>query len=407
MGHLHVVHVITRLLRAGSEENVIATCLGQAAKGHKVTLVYGEEHDAGHEVRLKGHITMARLDSLVHPVNPRADIRATREMARLFREIRPDIVHTHQSKAGVVGRAAARLARVPHIVHGVHIAPFVNVGRAQRVAYIAVERVMARFTHAFISVSGGMRDAYLEAGIGARQDHHVVYSGMKLDAFIGATPPEDWRELAGVEEDAPKPPILLMLAALETRKRHRELIEAFGPVVERFPEVRLLCAGEGPAREEVEAAIAASGLKKNIRLLGFHSEPGRLVALADLCLLTSMREGLPRVVVQYMAGGKPAVVTRIPGIEEIMTDGHSGLVTDPEDLSDTARAILDVLSDNALRVHLAAGAAETDVTPWQPHSLVEGTEEVYAQLVSPPECRPDPAKFLTDPLSPRAPAWSP
>ena len=379
---MHVVHVITRLLRAGSEENVIATCLGQAAKGHKVTLVYGEEHDAGHEARLKGHIVMKRLDSLVHPVTPRADIRATREMARLFREIRPDIVHTHQSKAGVVGRAAARLAGVPHIVHGVHIAPFVNVGRAQRLAYIAAERVMARFTHAFISVSGGMRDAYLEAGIGAQKDHHVVYSGMPLDAFIGATPPEDWRKLAGVEEDTPKPPILLMLAALETRKRHRELIEAFGPVVERFPEVRLLCAGEGPAREEVEAAIAAAGLEKNVRLLGFHSEPGRLVALADLCLLTSMREGLPRVVVQYMAGGKPAIVTRIPGIEEIMTDGHSGLVTDPEDLSDTARAILDVLSDNALRVHLAAGAAETDVTPWQPHSLVEGTEEVYARLVS-------------------------
>lgn len=379
---MHVVHVITRLLRAGSEENVIATCLGQAAKGHTVTLVYGREHDPGHEARLSGRIAMVRLESLVHPVNPRADIRATREMARLFREIRPDIVHTHQSKAGIVGRAAARLAGVPHVVHGVHIAPFVNVGRAQRLAYIAAERVMARVTHAFISVSGGMRDAYLEAGIGAPQNHHVVYSGMTLDAFVGATPPEDWRALAGVAADAPKPPILLMLAALETRKRHRELIEAFGPVVERFPEVRLLCAGEGPERQEVEAAIEAAGLQRNVRLLGFHSEPGRLVALADLCLLTSMREGLPRVVVQYMAGGKPAIVTRIPGIEEIMTHGHSGLVTDPEDLSDTARAILDVLSDNALRVHLAAGAAATDVTPWQPHSLVEGTEEVYARLVS-------------------------
>lgn len=383
METLRIVHVITRLLRAGSEENVIATCLGQAEKGHEVTLVYGRDHDPGYETRLGDRIRMERIDSLVHPISPGADIRAVREMTRLFRRIAPDIVHTHQSKAGVVGRIAARLANVPHVVHGVHIAPFVNVGRAQRAAYIVVERMMARFTHAFISVSGGMRDAYLDAGIGPREAHHVVYSGMPLDTFIGAVPPDDWRALAGVEAVAPKPPILLMLAALEPRKRHRELIEVFDAVVKRFPEVRLLCAGEGPAREEVEMAIAAAGLQKNVCLLGFHTEPGRLVALADLCLLTSMREGLPRVVVQYMAGGKPTIVSRIPGIEEIAEHGVSGLITDPEDLSDTARAIIEVLSDDALRARLAAGAAATDVTPWQPHSLVEGTEQVYARLVCP------------------------
>ncbi|WP_340108942.1 glycosyltransferase [Pikeienuella sp. HZG-20] len=379
---LRIVHVITRLLRAGSEENVIATCLGQADRGHEVTLVYGRDHDAGYGAKLGSRIRLECVESLVQPIDLAADLRATREMTRLFRAIRPDVVHTHQSKAGVLGRIAARCAGVPHIVHGVHIAPFVNVGRLERAVYLTAERLAARVTHAFISVSGGMRDAYLDAGIGAPAKHHVVYSGMPLDAFIGATPPENWREIVGVGDGEPKPPILLMLAALESRKRHRGLIEVFGRVVERFPEVRLLCAGEGPDRADVEAAIADAGLEKNVRLLGFHSEPGRLVALADLCLLTSMREGLPRVVVQYIAGGKPVVVTRVPGIEEVVEDGVSGFVTDPDDLSDTAEAIIRLLSDEPLRARLAAGAAATDVSAWRPEALVEGTEKVYAELVS-------------------------
>lgn len=361
---------------------MIATCLGQADRGHRVTLVYGRDHDAGYGARLGGRIRLECVESLVQPIDLAADLRATREMTRRFRSIRPDVVHTHQSKAGMLGRIAARRAGVPHVVHGIHIAPFVNVGRIERAAYLTAERLMARVTHAFISVSDGMRDAYLDAGIGVPANHHVVYSGMPLEAFVGATPPENWREIAGVGNGAPKPPILLMLAALESRKRHRGLIEVFGRVVERFPEVRLLCAGEGPDRDEVEAAIADAGLEMNVRLLGFHTEPGRLVALADLCLLTSMREGLPRVVVQYVAGGKPVVVTRVPGIEEVVEDGVSGLVTDPDDLSDTAEAIIRILSDETLRARLAAGAAAKDVSAWRPEALVEGTEKVYAGLFS-------------------------
>ena len=379
---LHIVHVLTRLLRAGSEENVISTCLGQVDHGHRLTLVHGRDHDPTYRERLSGRVRLERIDDLVHPIDPAADLRATRAMTRLFRNIRPDLVHTHQSKAGMIGRVAARLARVPHVVHGVHIAPFLNVGWAERTAYLAAERAMARFTHAFISVSAGMRDAYIDAGIGSAADHHVVYSGMPLETFVGARPPDDWRTLVGVEAGAPKPPILVMLAALEPRKRHRELVEVFGRIVERFPDVRLLCAGEGPARSDVEAAIAKAGLGRNVRLLGYYSEPGRLIALADLCLLTSTREGLPRVVVQYIAGGKPVVVTRVAGIEEVVEHGVSGLITDPDDLSDTARAVLDVLSDEALKSRLAAGAAAADVSAWRPEALVAGTERVYADLIA-------------------------
>lgn len=378
---LRIVHVITRLYNAGSEENTLATCLGQAEDGHEVFLVHGAEFDPGHYQRVGGRIRLIEAPSLVHPVRPIADLRATIALARLFRRLRADVVHTHQSKAGLVGRLAAAIARTPLIVHGVHIVPFLNVGRAQRLLYLACERLAARVTHAFIDVSVGMRDACVAAGVGAPDNHFVVYSGMRLEAFAGAQPPQDWRALAGVGPDEPRPPIVLMLAALEPRKRHVELVEAFAPLVARHPAVRLILAGEGPHRPAVEAAVARAGLERNVRLIGHHPQPEALIALADLCVLTSMREGLPRVVVQYAAGGRPSIVTHVPGIEEIVAHETNGLVTDPEDISATVTAILSLLDDPARLEALRAGAAATDVSRWKEDALVRGVAEVYDRFM--------------------------
>lgn len=382
MAPLRIVHVITRLLRAGSEENTLATCLGQAADGHEVILVHGAEFDLAHAARLGDRIRFIEEPSLVHPVRPMQDVRAVYDLARLFKRLKPDVVHTHQSKAGLAGRFAAAIAGVPLIVHGVHIVSFVNVGLFERLLYLTSERVAARMTHAFIDVSGGMRDACVAAGVGRPENHFVVYSGMKLSAFRDAAPIEDWRAMLGVAEREPKPPVILMLAALEPRKRHVALIDAFASAVERRPDIRLVLAGEGPHRAEVEAAITRAGLERNIRLIGFHPEPERLIALADLCVLTSMREGLPRVVVQYIAGGRPVVVSHVPGIEEIVAHGANGLITDPDDVGDAVAAIIALLDDPGRLSALRAGAAATDVSGWREDALVRGVSDVYARFLS-------------------------
>lgn len=380
MTRMLIVHVSTRLNLGGAEENTLATCLGQAEDGHEVILVHGAEFDPVHQAQFGDRVRFIEVTSLVHPVRPLSDIRAVRDLTRLFRRLRPDVVHTHQSKAGLAGRFAAALAGVPLIVHGVHIVPFLNVGPVERLLYLTSERVAARLTHAFVDVSAGMRDACLEFGVGRRDNHFVVYSGMNLDAFLNASPPDDWRALLGLDEGEAKPPVVLMLAALEPRKRHVPLIEAFKPVIERHPDVRLVLAGEGAHRAEVEAAIARTGLSRNIRLIGFHQSPASLIALADLCLLTSMREGLPRVVVQYIAGGRPAAVMRLPGIEEIVADGRSGVITDPENFAETAQAIIDLLDDPDRLAALRDGAAATDVSQWREDALVRGVAEVYARF---------------------------
>lgn len=368
--------MLTRLLRAGSEENTLATCLWQADHGHEVTLVHGPDPDPFWQTRYGDRIRFVELPEMVHPIRPGQDVRAVRRLRALLTELQPDVIHTHQSKAGILGRLAAPAVPAALVVHGIHILPFDGVGRAKRAFYIAAEKFAARRTDLFIAVSRSVGQAYVDVGI----CKHVepVYSGMPLDPFRGAPLPDDWPELLGVAPEAgARPPVVLMLAAYEPRKRHREFLKAFAALRHEMPDVRILFAGKGPIEDEVRATVTELGLQDRVVFCGFRSDPESLIALADLCLLTSEREGLPRVVVQYITSGKPVLVADLPGIEEIVQDGRNGLITDPEDMADTAAKLRDLLSDRDALARLAQGAHDTDVSEWDLERLGQRTTELY------------------------------
>lgn len=378
---MKIVHVLTRLYRAGSEENTLACCHAQVKHGHEVLLVHGNEYDVGLQASVAKNMRVIGLDTLVHPISPSSDFAALMQLSRHFQEWRPDIVHTHQSKAGIIGRLAARQANVPGIIHGVHIIPFVQVGHTQKMTFLAAERLTARYTRAFIDVSESMRDICVFHHIGSPAQHHVVHSGFDLARFSGAKWPKEAPRLLGLAPGQPKPPVVLMLAALEPRKRHIEFIEGFPQVVERVPDVRLILAGEGSARPAIEAAIARSPVAKSIHLIGYHSEPEQLISLADVCVLTSMREGLPRVVMQYLAGGRPCVVSELPGLGEVVKHGVNGVVTPARDVGAAAAAVGDLLEYKPLRAHLAEGARLTDLTSWGLDAMCDGVETVYQSVL--------------------------
>ena len=392
---LTIVHVVTRLLRAGSEENTLFSCRFQVAAGHRVILVHGRDFDPSVAERARAICEVVRIPSLVHPLSARSDPRAVRDLARLFRRERADVVHTHQSKAGVVGRIAARLARTPTIVHGVHILPFVNVGLVQAAVYIAAERLCARFTHAFISVSPSVRDACIARGIGAPEAHFVAFSAMDVDRFKTARPPDDWRELLGVEPGAPKPPTALMLAAFEPRKRHADLVRALPQAFAGLRDWRLVFAGEGGEESAVRALVTGLGLERQVRFAGYRSDPERLIALADVGVLTSEREGLPRVVVQYAAGRKAIVVSAVPGLGDVVADGASAIVTPHDDVAEAARRVAALLADAEACARLSRAAAAIDVDRWSPASMDRAIQSAYAWAR---RSRPD-ATSLATPLA--------
>ncbi|HCX67939.1 MAG TPA: glycosyltransferase family 1 protein, partial [Rhodobiaceae bacterium] len=318
---LRIVHVITRFVNGGADENTLLTCNHQAEAGHEVWLVYGRDWTERMRGQLDPRVRAVELPSLVREVSPVKDIAALAGLARLYRRVRPDIVHTHTSKAGIVGRLAA-LAWLPaRGVHGVHILPFTSEPFLKRIVYVLLEKLVALRTHAFIDVSEGMRDLCLEYRLGTNDNHFVIRSGMDVAKFRKATPADDIAALSGGEAV-----VLGYVAVLERRKRHREMLEALVPVLKAQSHVSLVLAGDGPERHVIEAIIHENGLQDRVRVLGFREDVERVVAGCDICVFASQREGLPRSVVQYVIAGKPVVASALPGIERVIRDGENGFV---------------------------------------------------------------------------------
>lgn len=378
---LRIVHVITRLLNAGAEENTFASCLHQVRAGHQVWLVHGDEFNPAWYNTLPPGLNLVRMDEMVHAIRPWRDLSAFRRLRRLYAELRPNVIHTHQSKAGILGRLAAFGSGIPAVVHTVHIAPFLNVGAAQRKFYVSAEKLCAWGTDGIINVSAGMRDACLDHGVGRPDRHSVIESGMDIERFRDAKPPLDWRGRIGGWSSEQKPFFVLMLAAFEPRKRQEPFLTAMAPFLRADPDLCVLFAGAGARLEATRALAARLGVDNQTRFMGHDPNADELIALSDLCVMTSAREGLPRVVVQYLACGRPVVLNDLPGIERLIRDGENGRIAAADDMDAVARLIANLVADRVALANLRGGAESTDVTPWAEERMGVAIEAVYRDIL--------------------------
>ncbi|MFG6539279.1 MULTISPECIES: glycosyltransferase [unclassified Sulfitobacter] len=374
---MHIVHLLTRLLRAGSEENTLETCRWQIAQGYRVSLIHGAAPDPYWEDHLPDGLTRIPLPEMVHPVHPAQDMRALIRLRQIYRRLAPDVIHTHQSKAGILGRLAARAVPDAVVAHGVHIVPFDGVPPVKRALYLAAERLAARQTDVFIGVSEAVGRAYVAAGIARRGRVHCVRSGMDIERFRNPALPADWRELLGVTHGKARPRVVLMMAAFEPRKRHLPFLRALARVADTLPNLKLLLAGAGPEEASIRAAVEGLGLQNKVVFCGHRRDPEALLALADLSVLTSAREGLPRVAVQSMAAGCPMVVQDLPGIEEIIDHGRNGMVAEGNDLDEVVRLMKVLLGDERRLNRMRKEAIATDVSAWALDALGRRTTALY------------------------------
>jgi glycosyltransferase involved in cell wall biosynthesis len=181
--------------------------------------------------------------------------------------------------------------------------------------------------------------------------------------------------------DGPTPKIALCAAAFEPRKRHAELLEAFAKAAEKAPCARLVLLGEGPGRAKVEAKIAALGLEGRVHLLGHRSDIERWIATADICVLSSEREGLPRVVLQYVMAGKPVVATALPGLERVVRHGVSGYLVSLAHVDQMAIPMAALLNDDVGRRRLATAAREVDLSDWSVDRMTRAIEAIYSDAL--------------------------
>ena len=372
-----IVHIITRLVNGGADENTVISCNYSASVGNKVYLLIGSENEKEIIHKLDKRVELIIVKNLVRPINPLKDIMALIKINSLLKRLSPDIVHTHTSKAGIIGRIAAWFNKIPLIVHTVHILPFLNVNLLIKILYILLEKVAAKATHKFINVSAGMKEASLKYKIGIPSKHSIIYSAFDTHKFKDAKKFLNLNEPLFQEKISKNVKIILMIGAFEKRKRHRELVDIFNKVLKDYSNALLLLVGDGKLMYEVKNQIKKLKLDKKIIFTGFRNDPEKFIALADICILNSVREGLPRVVMQYIAGGKPVLVTNLPGIEEIIKDDINGQVFDMLDPKVLYNKLTDLLSNNQKLIRLTNGAKETDVSNWSIENMGKKIEDLY------------------------------
>lgn len=336
-GKMKICHIITRMIVGGAQENTLYTILGHLRKGHEVTLITGPS--PGREGKLLQNVDFPpfetiELPSLVRELDPVNDLKAYRALKKLLKERKFDVVHTHSSKAGVIGRIAARKAGTPVVVHTVHGQAFHPYEKGWKNAiYKLSERIAARYCDKIFAVAQAMIDQCVDASVAPREKYKVVYSGMDTSAFANAVREPELRSELGIPENAR---VIATLARLFPMKGYEYVVPAAAEIIRDYPDTHMLLIGDGPMRDELDARIASLGVAEHFHFAGLvpPAQVHRYLAQADLLWHLSLREGLPRSVVQALATGIPAIGFRLDGTPEVILDGETGYCVAPESVAE-------------------------------------------------------------------------
>lgn len=394
---IRVAHIITRLILGGAQENTLYTAIGQHRDPRfDVTLIVGVDEAGEGDLFAEAEAAGVRLvivPSLVRPIRPATDIRALVTLIRRLRDGKFDIVHTHSSKAGIIGRIAARLAGVPVIIHTLHSLVFHEYQSAwKNRVYVGLKRLCAPMTDRLISVNDQTARGALARGIGRPEQHITIFSGMELDRFlnIGATlSVAEAKSRAGIEPDAP---VVGKIARFFPLKGHEQFLTSAVAIVREEPRVKFLLVGDGPYRDEFEAHAARAGILDRMVFAGRvppDSVPGWIQAM-DVVVHTSLREGIARVLPQAGAVGKPVVTFALDGAPEVIRDGISGYLVRPLDTDALARRVVELLRDERARTVFGAAGRAFAAKHFALQTMVDRISEVYCDVLAAKGLRVDP-----------------
>lgn len=379
---MRVAHVITRMILGGAQENTLLTCEDLLRDhGDDVLLVtgppLGPEGSLLDRARANG-VPLAIVPSLRRAIHPWRDRQSYLRIRQALKEHRPDVVHTHSAKGGILGRAAASALGVPAIVHTVHGAPFHPYQSATaRGLFRFCERWGAKRCHAFISVADAMTDLMVQAGVAPRDKFTTIYSGMEVEPFLesGERRASVRKELGYAADDI----VVGKVARLFKLKGHEDVIQAARDVVARQPRVRFLFVGDGVLKSALEAQIKAANLEPYFKFTGL-VPPERipeLMSAMDIVAHASLREGLARVLPQGLISGKPVVSYDIDGAREVVVPGETGYLPAPRDVAALAAAIVELAADANLRSRLGAEGRRRFADVFRHQTMTSRIRELY------------------------------
>ncbi len=373
------------MIVGGAQEVVVMTCDALVRAGHDVVLVHGPTFGPEGRLLEDAATTGARLvevPTLVRQVAPLTDWRCRRALHRLFTELKPDVVHTHSSKAGIVGRAAAWAASVPCVVHTVHGLGFHDrQRRAIRNLYIRSERWAAKRCHHLIAVSPQMVDVFEQELIAPRNKMTVIGSAVDLERFDQpAVNRADAKAAIGLPRDAA---VVGLLARLDRHKGHLDVIRILPKLAERFPDIHAVFIGDGFDRGPIEAAVAQHGLTDRVIFTGLvaRDRVPSLLHAVDVSVLPSYQEGQSITLLQSLLSGCGIVAYDVGGIPSVCIDGQTGRLAPKGDtgaLADAIRWMLDHPDERARLVEQGKTHARANFSPLR---MTDAVMSVYDQVL--------------------------
>jgi glycosyltransferase involved in cell wall biosynthesis len=383
---MRVTHVITRLVIGGAQENTVATVLGLRQKpGVVVDLISGPTTgpegslEAG-LVRTPGIFTC--VPELVRPVHPLKDWLALCRLTEIFRQTRPDIVHTHSGKAGILGRLAAKRAEVPIVIHTIHGPSFGNFqNAAANFVFRAAERRAARVTTHFIVVADAMKARYLAAGIGRPEQYTKIFSGFPLEPFLTA---KNNPAISARFSLQPGDFVVGKIARLFKLKGHNDLFAIAPELVRRCPHIKFLLVGDGEWRGRFENLVKSLKLEHHFIFTGLvpPAEIPALVGIMDALVHLSLREGLPRALPQALAAGKPVIAYDCDGAGEVCLDGRTGFLVQPGDLTGLTDRLLQLANSPVLCKKFGQSGRDFVRENFAVEKMVDAIYNLYLKLIA-------------------------
>ncbi len=386
---MRVIHIITRLIIGGAQENTLLSVEGLRTRHSDQAILItgppeGPEGDLLDRASALGEDLIV-MPELVRAIRPGIDWKAYRILRHLIRQLKPDVVHTHSSKAGIVGRAAAWHEHVPAVVHTIHGLPFGPSEKPwKNQLYIASERWAAKRCHAIVGVCDSMCEQALAAGVGRHEQYSTIYSGMDVDAFLRPTRPrEEVRRELGLADDEVA---FATVARLFERKGHDDILAVAPAILSANPKVRFVFIGDGILRDALIRQTEQLGLRHAFIFTGL-VPPARipeLLGAVDAVVHPSLREGLARVLPQGLLVGRPVISYDIDGAKEVVLP-ETGFLLPAQDLPKLKAAILSLANNPVGRDAMGQAGRARFAHQFRQETMADELHLLYERLLTRPD----------------------
>lgn len=383
---MKIAHVITRMIIGGAQENTLSTVIGLKNHGNQVCLISGSskgpEGSMEYDVK-KNAIDIIIVKELIRDISLWHDTIAFFKLGMIFRKNRYDIIHTHSAKAGFLGRIAAKIfSKKSKVVHTLHGSSFHKYQSAIiRYLYILAEKIASFCTDYFISVSSVVLEKHIRAGIGKNQKTSVVRSGFNIEEYGKV---QSLREKTRKKLNINEKNILIgMIGRLSPMKGQEYLLRVFEKISSEYPHLHLILVGDGILRKVFEKFVESKSLKGRVHFTGLVNPqdiPAYTSAM-DIGVHTSLREGLPRAVVQILAAGKPVIAFDIDGAVEVIKNGINGFLIPAEDEVSLEEKIRYFIKYPEVRKKMGENGRKIIIEEFSVEKMVAEIEKIYFNIM--------------------------